>query len=226
MPTGTRLLRLMPLGGSVTFGSGSSHGNGYREALRQSLIDHGYSVEIVGSRRSGTSSYNHHEGWRGYRLDQIQSKAQRSIPLLRPTIVMINAGSNDCIQGFKMDCIGKRMESLLQATWDASPESTILLSTLLANSDKSVEARVLEANAQYRELVEQKAREDKRIALVDMHAATGPSLDDLVDGVHPNDLGYQKMALLWCQRIQYCASRGFIGESVTNPEEEKLQRRG
>lgn len=202
----------MPLGGSVTFGSGSSHANGYREALRLLLIDSGYTVELVGSRRSGTLSNNHHEGWRGYRIDQIQNKARKSISLLRPNVVTINAGSNDCIQRFEIDCVGKRMESLLDMTWDASPKSTIILSTLLANSDKSVEAKVLETNAQYRDLVKRKADEGKRITLVDMHTAAGPSLDDLVDGVHPNDLGYQKMALLWHRGIQDCASRGLIEE--------------
>ncbi|KAL2281249.1 hypothetical protein FJTKL_11694 [Diaporthe vaccinii] len=176
-----RLLRLMPLGGSVTFRSGSSHANGYREKLRQLLIENGYTVQMVGSRRSGTLSNNHNEGWRGFRIDQIHNKAEKSIPLLRPSLVTINAGSNDCIQRFKIDYIEKRMDSLLEMTWHASPRSTILLSTLLANSDTSVEAKILETNAQYH-------------------------------GVHPNDLGYQKMALLWYEGIQDCASRGLIDE--------------
>lgn len=206
----------MPLGGSVTFGSGSSQGNGYREKLRQLLVDNGYTVEMVGSRRSGTLSQNHHEGWRGFRIDQIQNKARISIPLLRPNIVTINAGSNDCIQRFKIDSIGRRMENLLEMTWDASPRSTIILSTLLANSDESVDAKILETNAHYLDLVKRKADEGKRIMLVDMHSVSGPSLDDLVDGVHPNDLGYQKMALLWYQGIHDCESRGFIEEPLSN----------
>lgn len=102
------------------------------------------------------------------------------------------------------------MESLLEMTWDASPRSTIILSTLLANSDRSVDAKMLEPNAQYLDLVKRKANEGKRITLVDMESACAPSLDDLVDGVHPNDLGYQKMALLWYQGIQDCESRGLI----------------
>lgn len=202
----------MPLGGSVTFGSGSSHANGYREKLRHLLIENGYTIQMVGSRRSGTMSHNHNEGWRGYRIDQIHNKARESIPFLQPNVVTINAGSNDCIQRFEIDSIGKRMDSLLEMTWDASPKSTIILSTLLANSDMSVEAEILQTNAQYRDLVKRKTEEGKRITLVDMHTAVGPSLDDLVDGVHPNDLGYQKMALLWYEGIQNCAARGLIEE--------------
>lgn len=76
----------------------------------------------------------------------------------------------------------------------------------------SVEAKVLETNAQYRDLVKRKTDEGNRIMLVDMHTAAGPSLDDLVDGVHPNDLGYQKMALLWYEGMQDCVSRGVMEE--------------
>lgn len=108
--------------------------------------------------------------------------------------------------------ISKRMDSLLEMTWAASPRSTIILSTLLPNSDTSVEAKILQTNAQYRDLVKRKTDEGKRITLVDMHTAAGPNLDDLVDGVHPSDLGYQKMALLWYEGIQDCAARGLIEE--------------
>lgn len=202
----------MPLGGSVTFGSGSSHANGYREKLRQLLIDNGYTIQMVGSRRSGTLSNNHHEGWRGFRIDQIHNKARKSTPLLRPNVVTINAGSNDCIQRFEIDSIGERMDRLLEMTWGTSPRSTIILSTLLTNLDIGVEAKILQTNAQYRDLVKRKTDQGKRIILVDMHTAAGPTLDDLVDGVHPNDLGYQKMALLWYEGIQDCVSRGLIQE--------------
>ena len=150
-----------------------------------------------------------------FRIDQIHNKAQKSIPLLRPNLVTINAGSNDCIQRFEIDSIGSRMDSLLEMTWESSPRSTIILSTPLATSDTSVEAEILRTNAQYRDLVKRKREAGKRITLVDLHTAAGPSLDDLVDGVRPNDLGYQKMALLWFKGIQDCASRGLIEEPTS-----------
>ena len=58
-------LRIMPLGGSITYGVGSSTGNGYREPLFDILVAQGYSLDLVGSRRSGSMNNNHHEGWRG-----------------------------------------------------------------------------------------------------------------------------------------------------------------
>ncbi|KAI1451902.1 SGNH hydrolase-type esterase domain-containing protein [Annulohypoxylon moriforme] len=205
-----RSLCLMPLGGSVTYGTGSSNGNGYREWLRDMLVADGFSIKMVGSRTAGTMSNNHNEGWRGFRIDQIYQKAQKSIPVFRPRVFTINAGSNDCIQGFEIGSIGKRMGDMLECIWDASPGSTIILSTLLVTSDVSAEARVTEANAQYLYLARRKANDGKRIVLVDMHAAAGPSCDDLVDGIHPNDSGYRKMALLWRKGIHEAASKGLF----------------
>lgn len=131
------------------------------------------------------------------------------MPLLVPDVVMINAGSNDCIQKFAIASIGPRMDNLLEYIWSASPGSTIILSTLLVNSDAFVEAQILETNAQFHELAKRKADSGKRIIFVDMHTKEGPCPDDLVDGTHPNDVGYYKMASLWRQGVHKAVSKGF-----------------
>lgn len=200
----------MPLGGSVTYGTGSSHKNGYRESLREILIDDGYDIEMVGSRRAGTMLNNYNEGWRGHRIDQIHNKCKKSVPLLLPDVFAVNAGSNDCIQNADLNSIGERMENMLECLWYASPNSTIVLSTLLVNSDPIVEARVLRANMSYRDLAKRKAGSGKRIVLVDMHTEAGPDCAELVDGTHPNDFAYYKMALLWREGFREALSNRFI----------------
>lgn len=52
------LLKILPLGASITLGYKSSDGNGYREWLRQQLRYEGWPVEMVGSRRFGNMSDN------------------------------------------------------------------------------------------------------------------------------------------------------------------------
>lgn len=47
-------LVLMPLGDSITFGFGSSDGNGYRAALYDSLVGAGATIDMVGSVQSGS----------------------------------------------------------------------------------------------------------------------------------------------------------------------------
>lgn len=52
------LLRIMPLGASITMGYKSTDGNGYREHIRQQLRYEGWQVDMVGSKRNGTMHNN------------------------------------------------------------------------------------------------------------------------------------------------------------------------
>jgi hypothetical protein len=52
------LLRIMPLGASITMGYKSTDGNGYREYIRQQLRHEGWQVDMVGSKRNGTMHNN------------------------------------------------------------------------------------------------------------------------------------------------------------------------
>ncbi|CAH0057885.1 unnamed protein product [Clonostachys solani] len=211
-PTSKTSLRLMPLGGSVTYGVGSSSGNGYREFLRAMLVAHGYDPVIVGSRKSGSMSNNENEGWRGYRLDQIDKKVRSSVEKLAPNVFAINAGSNDCIQDFKLDEFKERMSGIVQFLWQTDPSSTVVLSTLLVNGDDKVNSRVLRVNEQIRDLVVQETGRNNKIVLADMHSVEGPQLDDLVDGTHPGDTGYQLMAGIWFDAIQKAREKGFFAK--------------
>ncbi|KAL6890515.1 SGNH hydrolase-type esterase domain-containing protein [Trichoderma evansii] len=208
--TKSTTLRLMPLGGSITYGVGSSDKNGYRKFLYDMLTSDGYIVEMVGSRKSGTMANNQNEGWRGFTIDQIERKARISIPLLMPNLVTINAGSNDCLQDLEIGQIGNRVSGLVEYIWSTCPGATVILSTLLLNSDIFTEQRILQANAQFQELALQKHKQHKRIILVDMHGADGPNADELVDGTHPNDSAYQKMARIWHKGIRKAVSKGFL----------------
>ncbi|RBQ98175.1 hypothetical protein FVER53590_13585 [Fusarium verticillioides] len=203
-------LRLMPLGGSVTYGVGSSDGNGYRKLLRDLLLADGFEVCMVGSRKAGSMHNNENEGWRGYRLDQIEGKARRSVATVKPNLFTINAGSNDCIQSHKLDAFGRRMDDLLEYLWEISPLSTVILSTLLVNEDEQVNSRVQDINGRLRNLVVLKQAEQKKIILADMYCTKGPEIDDLLDGTHPNDDGYSKMAHIWFNSIAKARANGFF----------------
>ncbi|KAK9459229.1 SGNH hydrolase-type esterase domain-containing protein [Lipomyces oligophaga] len=203
-------LRLMPLGGSITYGVGSSAGNGYREFLRDLLIRQGYNINLVGSRKSGSMSNNDNEGWRGYRLDHIKNRSRRSVSTLLPEVFMINAESNDCIQNFQIHNFGERMNNMFEFFWQICPHSTVILSTLLINADENVNLRVLHVNSQIRNLVELKTAEKQKILLADMYSFEGPQLNDLVDGTHPNDEGYRKMAGIWAKAIRKAQTAGFL----------------
>ncbi|KAI5456785.1 SGNH hydrolase-type esterase domain-containing protein [Mariannaea sp. PMI_226] len=202
----------MPLGGSITYGVGSSDGNGYRKFLHDMLLTNSYQIHMVGSRRSGSMINNNNEGWRGHRLDQIERKVRRSVTAMRPNAFTINAGSNDCIQDFQLQGFGERMANMLDFLWHISPLSTVILSTLVVNTDKEVNTRILGVNRQIRDLVDLKVAERKRVVLADMNSVEGPQLRDLVDGTHPNDEGYRKMAIIWFNAIQKVWGRATLKE--------------
>ncbi|RBR06803.1 uncharacterized protein FIESC28_10919 [Fusarium coffeatum] len=203
-------LRLMSLGGSVTYGVGSPNGNGYRKLLQDLLLATGYEVRMVGSRKVGFMCNNENEGWREHRLEQIKNKAKRSIATVKPKLFTINAGSNDCIQNFQLDLFAERMENMLKYLWQTSPLSTISFSTLLVNADEQVNSRVLRVNIGLRDLVLTQEAQRRRIVLANMSSAEGPQLDDLMDGTHPSDDGYKRMADIWFRAIQKACARRFF----------------
>ncbi|KAH7163151.1 SGNH hydrolase-type esterase domain-containing protein [Dactylonectria estremocensis] len=203
-------LRLMPLGASITNGKGSDDGNGYRKALRDLLVADGNEVDMVGTRESGDMDDNQHEGWDGLRIDQVLEKAKLSVPEQLPNLITINTGTNDCVQDYDIEHAANRTEELLKYLWKASPQATLILSTLLVNGDSDIEERVLEVNKQLKVLAGTMTAESRKVILVDMHSSDGPQTDDLVDGTHPDSEGYQKMAELWFRGIEDAATRGWL----------------
>ncbi len=200
----------MPLGAPITAGLRSTDGNGYRESLRDMLVHDGFSVDMVGSRQSGNMTDNDNEGWSGYRIAEVQGKAELSVPALQPNLFTINAGTNDCLQDYQVDMAAERMADMIEYLWAASPGSTVILSTLLINLDEDTEKRVLDLNTQFRRLAARFAAQRKRIVLAEMHGARGPQRNDMADDTHPDDGGYVKMAKIWHRSIKIAAYRGFL----------------
>lgn len=86
-------LRILCLGASITFGYGSSDGNGYRYALRGALVQGGSKVNMIGSVSHGNMNDNQVEAWPGYRIAEVDKKAELSLPSM-PNVVLIFVGSN------------------------------------------------------------------------------------------------------------------------------------
>lgn len=85
------ILRILPLGASIVYGLTSSDGNGFRYALRNQLVYSSNPVNFIGSVQSGTMADNDVEGWPGYIITQVASKAELSIPS-QPNLVLLHVG--------------------------------------------------------------------------------------------------------------------------------------
>lgn len=203
-------LRIMPLGASITHGFLSSDKNGYREHLRNSIIEGGNDVDMVGNNPEGDMEDNENEGWPGLIIDEVREKAEEAAPQWRPNVYLINVGTNDCVKDIDIPGAGGRMEQLLQVLYDAGPEATVILSTLLVNGDEDANTRTTEVNEQIKQLVADQQEAGRPIVLVDFQGENGLTLDDIQDGVHPTDDGYAKMAPLWFDALVDADSRGFL----------------
>jgi lysophospholipase L1-like esterase len=90
-------LRVMPLGDSITWGVGSSSGNGYRGPLWNELAADGHPLDFVGTVRNGPMSDPDNEGHSGYRINEIAALADASLTRYRPNVVTLHIGTNDLI---------------------------------------------------------------------------------------------------------------------------------
>ncbi|KAF2825075.1 hypothetical protein CC86DRAFT_241827, partial [Ophiobolus disseminans] len=200
-------LRILPLGASIVAGKTSIPEDGFRKPLRDHLRSVGFKVNMVGYQfnTKGSMRDGQHEGHPGHRIDQITQNLDRSAGS-KPNVYLINAGTNDCQQNYlKMEGATGRLDSLLKKAWDLSGEATIILSTLLPSSNEDSNPgsneRVNALNNEIRDLARRLKGAGRRIQLADMNDGF-ITQTDLVDGVHPNGLGYRKMAAVWLAAIK------------------------
>ncbi|KAL4894245.1 SGNH hydrolase-type esterase domain-containing protein [Aspergillus ambiguus] len=198
-------LRIMPLGASITEGYGSTDGNGYREYLWRQLRYKGWEVDMVGNKQNGNMEDNDHEGHYGFRIDQISAVANKSFHY-QPNLILINVGTNDALQDYNINTAGKRVDSLIEKLFGAIPGTTIILSTLLPNTHQQTRVDVI--NKQYRKLAVQRRKDGDNVVLAEMSHFIKP--DQLVDGIHPTDVGYKEMAAVWWASIEAVDEEGML----------------
>ncbi|KAL4949829.1 SGNH hydrolase-type esterase domain-containing protein [Aspergillus filifer] len=199
------LLRVMPLGASITVGYRSTDGNGYRKYLREQLRYAGWEVDMVGSLSNGTMKDYQNEGHFGKTIDQVANAAVASAGM-QPNVVLINVGTNDGIQNVHITGAGDRINSLITDLTSRIPNVTVILSTLIPNT---IAQRVIERlSAEYRNVAARRRSNGDRVILAEMSYFIDSSR--LVDGTHPDDQGYKEMAAVWWAAFQEAEDEGFL----------------
>ncbi|MGC5396554.1 ricin-type beta-trefoil lectin domain protein [Streptomyces sp. DT20] len=204
-------LRVMPLGDSITDGLGSSTGNGYRGPLWDELSAKGYSLDFVGTSRAGSMTDPDNEGHSGWRIDQIASIADASLSRYRPNVVTLMIGTNDLGQNYQVPTAPDRLNSLIDQVVADAPDATVLVASLTVSTNPTIEANRGGYNQRIPGMVQAKQAAGQHVRYVDMGALT---TGDLADGLHPNDVGYRKMADAFNSGIQAADAAGWIGEPV------------
>ncbi|KAB5542692.1 hypothetical protein GE09DRAFT_1136165 [Coniochaeta sp. 2T2.1] len=198
-------LRILPLGASITQGFASTDGNGYRKHLRNFLRFQGWKVNMVGTKHDGTMADNDNEGHPGAWVHEIREKLP-NVANLKPNLVLINAGTNDCQNRQDPKQTANNMAAMLDEIYQRWPDTTVILSTLVksGSSDAGIVSCTAAVSQEYRALVYNKYR-GYRISLANIYDAI--QLNQIADGIHPNDEGYKLFAAVWAASINRVAKK-------------------
>ncbi|KAL3440260.1 SGNH hydrolase-type esterase domain-containing protein [Aspergillus insuetus] len=214
-------LRVLPLGASITFGSESTNGNGHRKALREAMRYVGHPVNMVGSQVNGNMRDNNNEGCPGATVREVHIKVRPQYQL-QPNLVLINAGTNDCTRPEEPLTAPGRMEAMVEDIFNNVPDVTIILSGLMPNSINNVCTKLL--NNAYRQIVDRLAARGRKIVFADTYNGY-ITMDDLHDGTHPHDFGYQKFAAVWWHAFTEASGNRWITAPKDNGLPDGLQMR-
>lgn len=198
-------LRILPLGDSITYGSGSTSGNGYRLELQNLLV--GNTVQYVGSQHSGSMANNSNEGHPGAIITQIAQFAKSGLNQL-PNIVLIMAGTNDMNVPAASKTAPEQLGNLIDEIITAAPDAAVLVAQLVPSKNEITAKNIATFNEAVPGIVETRANLKKKVILVNMTKYV--TTDGLSDTLHPNDDGYTKMAQAWYDGIQQASSNKWI----------------
>ncbi|WP_128436021.1 ricin-type beta-trefoil lectin domain protein [Streptomyces cyaneus] len=200
-------LRVMPLGDSITWGVGSSTGNGYRGPLWNQLAADGHPLDFVGTLRGGSMSDPDNEGHSGYKIHQIAALADAPLTRYRPNVVTLMVGTNDLNESYQVSTATARLKSLVNQITVDVPDATVLVASLVVSTSGSEEQYRAAYNRAIPQIVSEAQAAGKHVAYVDMSSLTTA---DLADTLHPNDAGYQKMADAFHRGVRSVDSAGWL----------------
>ncbi|KAI1261407.1 SGNH hydrolase-type esterase domain-containing protein [Xylariaceae sp. FL1019] len=212
-------LRIMCLGGSIVRGELSDDLNGFRDTMRADLVAYNATVNMVGSQRFGNMLDNDEEAYGGKKIAQVYEYATKVVPLFQPNLFVINVGTNNVLQREDVNVSGSQMETFIDYLLEASPRSTVVLSTLLTNTVPEREPLVLEVNQQFRDVFSK--YENQSVVLAELHPGQGsddvPQVADIgPDGSHPTAHGYELMGHILADAIKGADEKGYLRWPVEN----------
>ncbi len=203
-------IRIMPLGDSLTYDWIFEDADnprpigvrkGYRSYLNYSLQNAGVAFDFVGSRNSGQdivpafdTNNEGHVGWDSY---GIALETYNYLVANPADIVLVHLGSNDHSE----DVAG--MATLLDQIdafeRDFNMPVRVVLALIIDFRDPY--PVIASFNYNLNMLALDRIRKGDNIIIVDMFTEAGLTRDNYIDKVHPNDIGYQKMASMWLNPI-------------------------
>jgi lysophospholipase L1-like esterase len=208
-----RPLRVMPLGDSITFGTGSSTFDGYRKDLHRRLTSAGLDVNFVGSLHSGTGADTNHEGHKGWTIQRLANHVDRWLADYEPDVILLHIGTNDMVRD--IPGAATRLDRLLDRIAAARPEAEVFVAQIVGLADYPDVAGQQERTAAFNRAVPRIVQDKgERFHLVDQSGIHGI---DMFNREHPNDYGYRQISWNWYRAMQPVLSRGESWPTMNDP---------
>ncbi|MEU5977917.1 FG-GAP-like repeat-containing protein [Streptomyces sp. NPDC047315] len=205
-------LAVMPIGDSITQGVGSSTGNGYRDYLRNHLQGRVGTLDFVGSLQHGNMPDPDHEGHSGFLIEQVAADIESWLYAAKPNVITLHLGSNDINRNHEVATAPARLGNLMDRILAVAPDVTILVAGIVPNYRQAVGDRVNAFNNALPGVVAARQANGFKVFQVNFPRL---KVNDLPDGLHPNDNGYRKMARGFYDVLARPEVRGVITENVT-----------
>ena len=207
-------VRIMPLGDSITMGvipptigSWNDYTGGYRQKLYIDLTTGGHTVDFVGSQQTGALAVppfdSDHEGYPGYYAagstppGDIASQVYNWLVANPADVVLLHIGTCDVNLGTQS---AASVSAILDNIYAYNPDITVVLARII--KEQGYETQVTQYNHDVEAMALNRiATRGDKIVIVDQENALN-YVDDMTDGIHPNQLGYNKMADVWLNGLK------------------------
>jgi lysophospholipase L1-like esterase len=223
-------IRIMPLGDSITYDNRRKDMRpagvriAYRHSLAKLLESAGYKFDFVGSENAGYrylgTGLDDNAGFPGITDDQlavlietgysekdsIQATPGPYLEAHPADIILLHIGTN------RVEANADDVEDILDAIRTSEPNVYIVVARIINRYPYH------EVTTAFNDAVETmvRVRDDERIIMVDMEDGAGIDYyTDMDDDLHPNHLGYDKMARAWFEALEPILSSPEFTTSTT-----------
>ncbi len=147
-----------------------------------------------------------HDGHRGEFISQIEDHSNVGI-YAAPNIVLLHAGTNDMYRDIDVSSAPARLKSLIKKILVHAPNAVVFVAQIIPSTTAAIQRRIEAFNDAVPDVVNSF---DRHVILVPMNDVV--STEDISDNLHPNDIGYEKMAKKWLEVIETADEQGLISK--------------
>jgi lysophospholipase L1-like esterase len=211
-PPGLSQTKIMALGESTTAAA-----PGYRKKFLDLANSDNLIIDMIGPNSDGTQFFfdGDHAGFRGKTCSDLLEWIGSGEVKYSPDIVILWEGTNDCGWGYQFYTqdhqIIDELSFLIDKICAEYPDALVFVGSVPPMTDTAygeyntptgiANGNVIALNNAMPEMIKSKVREGKKVQFVDARSLISVSTDISSDGIHPNQIGYEKMGALFYNAV-------------------------